>query len=304
MKPTPKPITVDRQGVTPPDRLPPHDPRAEAGVLGCILLDSRECMDLVAERLPAKECFYDTAHAIIYDAMLDLHNRKKPVELIGLQSLLLKRECLEHAGGLNYLTKLQDEIPTTANLGYYVDIVEENAIRRKGVAIFTDLTNECFESSADLADLLDSVEKKAMALRTGKATELKPLPGVVDSVMRQIEDIQQHKGIKDAIPTGFPGLDRQLSSGLCGSKMIIIAARPSEGKTAIAANMVESIAIDSKIPVAFFSLEMDAEELVMRMVCSRSGVNFEDLSNGRLHPDAPLTMARASILISVLRRPW
>jgi replicative DNA helicase len=201
-------------------------------------------MDAVVERLPSKEFFYDTAHAIIYDAMLDLHSRQKPVEMIGLQSLLTKRECLEHAGGISYLMQLENDIPTIAALDFYLENVEVNAIRRRGVAIFTDLVRECFESSCELPDLLDSIERQAMALRTGRAAEIKPLPGVVDSVMRQIEDITQHKGIRDAIPTGFPGLDRQLTSGLCGSKMIIIAARPSEGKTAIAANIIEHVAID------------------------------------------------------------
>ena len=291
MKPTPK---QPPQAKPEDSLLPPNDPRAEAGVLGCILMDSRECMDAVVERLPSKEFFYDTAHAIIYDAMLDLHSRQKPVEMIGLQSLLTKRECLEHAGGISYLMKLENDIPTIAALDFYLENVEVNAIRRRGVAIFTDLVRECFESSSELPDLLDSIERQAMALRTGRAAEIKPLPGVVDSVMRQIEDITQHKGIPDAIPTGFPGLDRQLTSGLCGSKMIIIAARPSEGKTAIAANIIEHVAIDCRIPVAFFSLEMDAEELVSRMVCSRSGVNFEDLTNGRLHPNAPLAMVRSS----------
>ena len=291
-------MTLTKQSTRPAredERLPPHDEASEAGVIGCVLLDWKQCLEEAEAHLPAKEAFYSTAHAIIWDTILDLHKKKKPVDVIAVQSKLRIAQTLEHVGGQSYLDQLQDKVPSAANLMYYVETVEEKWQQRRAIAVATELAASAYEWTGEVSDLLDRAERDILAIRGNVKTDSRDIGEVVNKVQANIEDIIAHKGVKDSLTTGFPALDRKLISGVCGPKMIVIAARPSEGKTAIGMNIVEHIAIDCKIPVGVFSLEMDAEELVMRMVCSRSGINYRDLVEDRLHPNAPKVMAGCAL---------
>jgi len=264
------------------DRLPPHSPEAEQGVLGCALLSPNECIGECVEKLKdeGRETFYDLRHQTIYEELVDMFNTREPVDLITVQQRLKNKQLLEQVGGIAYLSQLQDAVPSAANLSYYLEIVKEKYLLRKMITTCTEVVGRVYDYEGEVDALMDEVERDV--LRISESRGQSNVLGVKDLVTRAIGTIEHYfnrKGVLNGIPTGFADLDR-MTDGLHHSEMIVIAARPSMGKTSLAMNMVENMVLELKVPVGVFSLEMSAESLILRMLCSIARVNMRSIREG------------------------
>lgn len=265
------------------DRLPPHSPDAEQGVLGCVLLSPNECLgECISKFKSGAEAFYDLRHQTIYAALVEMYDQREAIDLITLQQRLKDKKLLEQVGGLTYLMTLPNLVPSAANLGFYTDIVQEKHLLRKMLQTCTGVVSRIYEEEGDVDQLLDEVERDI--LRVGEerveATS-NTIKELVKRAITTIEDFHQRKGALTGIGTGFTDFDK-MTNGLQPGEMIVIAARPSMGKTSLAMNIAEYVAIEQRLPVGVFSLEMTAESLVLRMLCSRSGVNLRNVREGFL----------------------
>ena len=265
------------------DRLPPHSPEAEAGVLGCALLSPNECLGVCIEKFKAgPEVFYDLRHQTIYEMLTEMYDAKEAIDLITLQQRLKDKQMLEGVGGLAYLASLPDAVPSAANLSFYVEIVREKHILRRMIRTCTDVVGRVYEHEGEVDSLLDEVERDILQISEARveSTSL-AIKDVVHAAINRIEEYHQRQGMLTGLSTGFTDLDK-MTSGLHGGEMIVIAARPSMGKTSLAMNIAEAVAVDQKLPVGVFSLEMTSESLVLRMLCSRSRVNLRAIRDGFL----------------------
>src|SRR5712691_5650108 len=265
------------------DRLPPHSIEAEQGVLGCAMLSPNECMGECIEKLKAaSDVFYDLRHRSIYDVMVEMYDHKEAIDLITLQQRLKDRQQLEAVGGLAYLSALPDTVPTAANLGYYQEIVREKFILRKMIQACTEVVGRVYEYEGEVDALLDEVERDILRISEARVeASTNTIKDLVRRAITTIEDYHQRQGVLTGVGTGFADLDK-MTSGLHEGEMIVIAARPSTGKTSLAMNIADWVAVDQRLPVGVFSLEMTAEALVLRMLCSRSRVNLRNITSGFL----------------------
>lgn len=265
------------------DRLPPHSPEAEQGVLGCILLSPNECVGECVEKFKAgPEVFYDLRHQVVYETVVEMYDQRVPIDVITLQERLKNKQRLEEVGGLVYLTTLPDTVPSAANLNYYLEIVHEKYVLRKMIHTCTEVVGRVYDHDGEVDTLLDEVERDILQISEsrveGKTAKIKDL---VKKAITTIEDYHQRQGMLTGVGTGFVDLDK-MTSGLHGGEMIVLAARPSMGKTSLAMNIAEHVALEEKLPVGVFSLEMTSESLVLRMLCSRSRVNLRNVREGFL----------------------
>lgn len=264
------------------DRLPPHSAEAEQGVLGCILLAPNECLAKCIEKLKAgPKTFYDLRHQTIFTAMLELYEKAEGIDTITLQQRLKDRELLESVGGIAYLTTIQDAVPSAANVEYYLDIVLEKYLLRTMVYVCTDCIGRVYDCESEVEEVLDSVERDILRVRREKTKHLHDTKELVQTALGRIEAYHEKKIGTTGIATGYVDLDKMLD-GLRPGNLIVIAARTSKGKTSLMMNIAEHVAIVQKIPVGVFSLEMTAEELMLRTLCSQSRVNFHTIRNGFL----------------------
>jgi replicative DNA helicase len=287
----PASVTVDLKkpgrsrgnGNVPTDRLPPHSPEAEKGVLGCILLSPRECMGICIEKFKrGSEVFYDLRHQHIYDLLAEMYDQKEAIDLITVQQRLKDRNYLEAIGGIAYLSNLVDSVPSAANLDYYVDIVREKYLLRKMIQTCTSVVGRVYEHEGEVDSLLDEVERDVLRISEERVeASSRMIKDLVHKAINTIEEFHQRQGMLTGLATGFADFDK-MTSGLHGGEMIVIAARPSMGKTSLAMNIAEHVAVDQRLPVGVFSLEMTAESLVLRMLCSRSRVNLRNIRDGFL----------------------
>jgi replicative DNA helicase len=277
-------------------RSPPHSAEAEQGVLGSMLLSPRDVIAECVERIN-EEYFYIPAHQTVYTVLVDLWNTGAAIDLITFTQVLRDRNLLEAIGGASFVTSLYTFVPTAANAGYYLDIVRDKYILRQIISASTESVRRAYEEQDEVNNLLDEVEQKIFAVGEdrfkGKMLSMK------DQVMEAIESIEklyERKGGITGISSGFVEFDR-MTSGLHPSEMIVIAARPSMGKTALAMNIAEHVAINEKLPVGVFSLEMSSQQLVQRLLCSRARVNLQKVRDGFLaERDFPSLTAAASKL--------
>src|SRR6266481_3354257 len=265
------------------DRLPPHSIDAAQGVLGCILLSPNECMGECLTKLKAgSDVFYDLRHQTIFDAMAEMFDKREAIDVITLQQRLKDSQLLEQVGGISYLTSLQDVVPSSANLDYYLTIVQDKFLLRKMIRVCTDVVARVYECEGEVDSLMDEVERDVLRISEFRVqSQINTIKDLVYRAINTIEDYHQRQGKLTGLPTGFIDLDK-LTTGMHPGEMIVIAARPSVGKTSLAMNIAEHVAIDNNIPVGVFSLEMTAESLVMRMLCSRSRVNLRNVRDGFL----------------------
>ncbi len=265
------------------DRLPPHSPEAEQGVLGCLLLSPNECVGECVEKFQAgAEVFYDLRHQTIYEALVEMYDSREAIDLITLQQRLKNKQRLEEVGGLTYLSSLPDTVPSAANLSYYLDIVMEKYILRKMIHTCTEVVGRVYEHEGEVDALLDEVERDILRIsETRSESNTGKIKDLVKKAIGTIEDYHQRQGMLTGVGTGFNDLDK-MTSGLHGGEMIVVAARPSMGKTSLAMNIAEHVAMEQKLPVGVFSLEMTSESLVLRMLCSRSRVNLRNVREGFL----------------------
>jgi replicative DNA helicase len=265
------------------DRLPPHSPEAEQGVLGCILLSPNECMgECISRFKPGAEVFYDLRHQTIYGTLAQMYDSREAIDVITLQQQLKNRQLLDEIGGIAYLSALPDTVPSAANLNYYLDIVFEKYLLRKMIHTCTDVVGRVYDYEGEVDALMDEVERDILRISESRVqTETVTIKELVKKAITTIEDFHQRQGMLTGVGTGFTDLDK-MTSGLHGGEMIVIAARPSMGKTSLAMNIAEYVAIEQKIAVGVFSLEMTSESLVLRMLCSRSRVNLRNVREGFL----------------------
>jgi len=277
-------------------RTPPHSVEAEQGVLGSMLISPRDAIAEVVEKITADH-FYVPAHQTIFDVLVDLWNTGAGIDLITFTQVLRDRNLLETVGGAAAVTNLYTFVPTAANVGYYIDIVRDKYILRSIIEAATESVRRAYEEQDEVGNLLDEVEQRIFAV--GEDRFKGQMLSMKDQVMEAIESIEklyERKGGITGISTGFVEFDR-MTSGMHSSEMIVIAARPSMGKTALAMNIAEHVAINEKLPVGVFSLEMSSQQLVQRLLCSRARVNLQKVRDGFLgERDFPSLTAAASKL--------
>ena len=266
-----------------PDRLPPHSTEAEQGVLGCILLDPPHCLGECIEKCKSgAEVFYELKHQVIYEALVAMSTKGGAIDLITLQQHLKDNKQLEAVGGIGYLMSLGEAVPSAANLKYYLEIVLDKHILRRIIRVSSEVVSDSYEFEGEVDRLLDEVETKILRLSEerveGSTLAIKEL---VHKAINTSEDCFKREGNLTGVATGFTDLDK-MTTGLHEGEMIVIAARPSMGKTSLAMNIAEHVALEQNIPVGVFSLEMSAESLVLRMLCSRARVNLRSIREGFL----------------------
>ncbi len=262
------------------DRIPPQNIEAEQAVLGAMLIE-REAISKVAEMLRPEDC-YREAHRLIFNAMSELFNKNDAVDMVTVIEFLRKSDKLEAAGGLSYITSLANSVPTAANVLYHAKIVEEKALLRQLINAATNIASSGYEGSEEVASILDTAEKTILAVSSRKmGGDFTPIKSIIFDAFNKIEQLYASKGSITGLSTGFKDLDR-LTSGLQPSDLILIAARPSMGKTAFVLNIAQHIGIKEKKAVAFFSLEMSKEQLVQRMLCAESTIDSQRLRIGEL----------------------
>ncbi|SHM17449.1 primary replicative DNA helicase [Caldanaerovirga acetigignens] len=272
-------------------KVPPHSVEAEQSVLGSMLL-SKEAIYVALERLKSED-FYLEAHRTIFNIITELHEGREPVDLITVTETLRNRKMLESVGGVTYLTTLTEVVPTPANIAQYCKIVEEKALLRRLLEATSKILSMAYEPREDVEELLDEAERRIFAIVQKKRVDnFHHIKDVLLSTFERIEQLYNSKGGITGVPTGFPDLDA-MTSGLQPSDLILVAARPSMGKTAFALNIAQNAAIRHRIPVAIFSLEMSKEQLVQRMLCAESNVDSHKLRTGRLEEDDWPRLARA-----------
>jgi replicative DNA helicase len=270
-------------GVPKIDRLPPHSIEAEQGVLGCVLLAPQDCMGECIEKLkPGSDIFYDLRHQTLYQVLAEMYDQKQAIDLITLQQRLKNIQQLDNVGGLAYLASLPGQVPSAANLEYYLDIVLEKYLLRKMIQTCTGIVGRVFDYEGEVDSLLDEVERDILKISeeriSGASLTIKEL---VNKAISKIEEYHTNQGMLTGIATGFVDFDK-MTTGLHEGEMVVIAARPSVGKTSLAMNIAEHVALELKVPVGVFSLEMTADQLVLRMLCSRSRVNLRSIRDGFL----------------------
>lgn len=277
-------------------RTPPHSVEAEQGVLGSMLISPRDAIAECVEKI-SEEYFYVPAHQTIYTVLVDLWNKGQAIDLITFTQVLRDRNLLDAVGGAAFVTSLFTFVPTAANVGYYLEIVRDKYILRQIITASTESVRRAYEEQDEVGNLLDEVEQAIFAV--GEDRFKGQILSMKDQVMEAIESIEklyERKGGITGISTGFVEFDR-MTSGMHPSEMIVIAARPSMGKTALAMNIAEHVAIQGKLPVGVFSLEMSSQQLVQRLLCSRARVNLQKVRDGFLgERDFPSLTAAASKL--------
>jgi replicative DNA helicase len=276
-------------------KLPPQNIEAEQSVLGGILIEN-EAINKVMEILTFDD-FYRDAHSRIFNALISLSERDEPADLITLTNELRKIDQLDSIGGASYLASLIDSVPTAANIEYYAKIVKEKAILRKLIETSTDIITQSYEDRGDVEGFLDEAERAIFEISEKR---VKPsfysIRDIVKESFKTIERLFEKKELVTGVPSGFKELDR-LTAGFHASDLIIVAGRPSMGKTALCLNLSQYAAIEKRIPVAIFSLEMSKEQLVIRMLCSEAQVEGTRLRTGFLtESDWPkLTLAAGNL---------
>ncbi len=274
-----------------PESLP-----AEAAVLGSMIVDPR-CIGDVIEVLE-RSAFYHTEHQIIFDAILALYekNRGEGIDGVLVRNELERHEQLEAIGGLEYLQRVIESVPSSANVAYYADIVKEKMLLRETIAAATDILNDAYDETGSAAEKLDDAERRIFTVTDKRITS--SAVALKDLVTKAYELIERREGTHvTGLPTGYYELD-DMTCGLQNGEMIIIAGRPSMGKTALALNIAEHVGIIEKQPLAIFSLEMGKQQLAERFLCSYSGVDAQLVRKGMLNTDHYQKLVEACGIVS------
>ncbi|MDD2702863.1 MAG: replicative DNA helicase [Candidatus Omnitrophica bacterium] len=260
--------------------VPPQNIEAEMAVLGSMIIDENAVS--VALESITKEVFYKDSHRKVFEVLCNLFNANKPVDLITLADELKRLGTLESIGGVSFLTELANSVPTAANISQYTAIVKEKSILRTLINNATRIISLCHESEGKVDEVVDNAEKLIFEVRDrGSQNAILPLKEIIKDTIETIDRLYQNKSHVTGIPTGYIDFDLK-TAGLQNSDFIIVAARPSMGKSAFALGMAEYAAVVEKIPVAFFSVEMSKEQLVQRLLCSHAKVDANKVRTGYL----------------------
>jgi len=261
-----------------PYGLPPQNIEAEQSVISAILIDNDALLDVI-ETLGSED-FYRTAHQKIYQAITDLFDKAEPVDLVTLANKLKEKGQLDEIGGASYLARLVDTVPLAVNARYYAKIIHDKASLRRLIEKANAIVKRCFEERGEAEDVIDFAESSVFEISEQKARQsFFPLSKIILGNIETLEEKQGNRSLVTGVPTGFSQLDN-MTSGLQNSDLIILAARPSMGKTALALNIARHAAVEANIPVAVFSLEMSKEQLSLRMLCSEARIDSSRLRGG------------------------
>ena len=277
------------------DRLPPQNIEAEQSVLGSLLIDS----DAIIRTAPflRAEDFYRETHSLVYQAILDLHERREPADFITLCDELERRNQLEEVGGAAYLTSLINAVPTSIHVEYYAHIVERAAILRRLITAAGQIASIAYEEAEDVDEVVDRAEQILFGVSERRISrDLVPIKQILGEYYDRIEYLHQHRDEPLGIPTGFNKVDKLLG-GLQRSDMIIIAGRPSMGKTSLALSIAHNAAKKFNHRVAIFSLEMSGEQVVQRLISAETGIDSQRLRLGQIEDDEwPLFVQATGVL--------
>ncbi|MCY0878142.1 MAG: replicative DNA helicase [Firmicutes bacterium] len=274
----------------PLNRVPPQSPDAEVSVLGAILIHAG-AMSRAVELLQPDD-FYQEAHRLIFDAAVNLFNRGQPVDVVTVGEELRQQNLLERVGGLPYLMELASLVPTAAHVDHYAQFVKDSASLRRLIDTATRLIQESYKAERSPRELLDWAQQELFSLTRGGQREVVKLHDVLIDTFTRLEQLYENKGKLVGVPTGFHDLDR-LTAGLQPSDLIIVAARPSMGKTMLCLNLARHVAVHEKVPVAIFSLEMSREQLALRLLSAESELPAHRLRTGELDGEMWGTLSRA-----------
>lgn len=277
-------------------RLPPQNIEAEQCVLGSILL-TQGAIEKTADLL-IPEDFYKPAHQSIFGAMLTLFQKSEPLDLITITNCLQDSHKLDEVGGPAYLAILTDMVPVASNIAYYARIVRDKSILRQLIRTSSDIAGRCYEEQGDIELLLDSVEQTVFDISSAKSNQaFAPMSEIIKATFAHVEKLSERRELITGVPSGYDEFDK-LTAGLQPSDLIIVAGRPSMGKTAFAMNLVQNAALLGKVPAAVFSLEMAKEQLAMRMLCSISRVDSSRLRTGHLNDHDWPKLVRATGMLA------
>lgn len=277
-------------------RTPPHSLEAEKSVLGSMLI-SRDAAELAAEMLSASD-FYVPQHQDIFEAMTELVSRAQPVDSVTIVDALERAGKLASAGGLGYIAELSLFVPSSANVSYYINIVEDRSVLRQLIKAGGEIMNEASTSDSPVTDILDEAERRVFSISMKKNEEtLVPVDKSAMAAYMRIGELMRTRGQISGVPTGFRELD-ELTSGLQKGDLIIVAARPSVGKSTFAMNIAEYAATTAGKRVAVFSLEMSREQLTTRMLCSQAKVDMQKVNSGETTEEDLLVLSDALLTLS------
>ena len=266
-----------------PNLVPPQNIEAEEAVLGSILLVSDSIISVMEFLTP--EDFYRVSHQLIFAAMIELNQNNIDIDAITVSEILRQKNQMENIGGEVTLIELLDKVPTAANVEYYTQIVLEKSTRRKLIKTSTNIVKTAYQEDEPIANVLDTAEKDILSVSEGRnKAGFIPISSVLRTAYESLEERAKNNGEVTGIATGYIGLDR-MTSGLHADELIILAARPSVGKTAFVLNIAKNVAVNLNETVAIFSLEMGAESLVERIICSHASINAGHLKTGKLTPE-------------------
>lgn len=268
-------------------RIPPQNVEAEQAVLGAMLL-SHDAVIVAMEKLQSRD-FYRDVHRIIFEAMEHLHRENKEIDVITLPDELKRMKKLDDVGGLEYVLNLPNQVGSAVNIEYYANIVAEKALARNLISTCTELTTEAYDGQKETEALLDDAERRILQLSdTKNRGDFASVGTVVEMTLDKITKLYENKAGLTGLPTGFRDLDR-MTSGLQPSDLILVAARPSMGKTAFTLNIAQNVGVRQHKTVAFFSLEMSQEQLVQRLLCQIAHIDSQKLRTGQLNSDEEWT---------------
>ena len=276
-------------------RIPPNHPESEKSVLGA-MIRSREAALLAIETLSPDD-FYDPANREVYSAMLSMATASREIDLVTLDEELTRRGKLDAIGGAAYLVELSRSVPSAVNVQAYIRIVDEKSTLRKLIAASETILKECYAAEEETQDILESAEKSIYDITMRKGGEqLQPIQPVLLSTFEKIELLVKNNGKIEGVPTGYTELDDMLT-GLHPGELVLVAGRPSMGKTSIGMNFIENAAIRAGKKAAVFSLEMPAEQLAMRMLCTEARVDMQRVRRGQLSDDEWQSLCNAMVSI-------
>lgn len=260
--------------------LPPQNVDAEASLLGAILIDT-DALVKIADKIDSLD-FYDERHQYIYEAIVQLFDKHSPIDVLTLSNQMKANDTLEAIGGSSYLAELTNFVPTAAHVEQYAEIVAQKALRRRLIKAAQDITTLGFNETNDLQELIEEAETKLFDVSQKHVQQdVTSLENILSESFERLDELHKDKGKIRGVPTGFKDLDNILA-GFQKSDLIVLAARPSMGKSALALNLAHNVAVESKKPVLVFSLEMSKEQLVDRMLARESGVDAWALRTGNL----------------------
>lgn len=262
------------------NKLPPQNIEAEQSVLGCLLID-KEAVIKIADLLYPED-FYKDTHGLIYEAMMDLYEKREPIDMLSLTNRLREKNQLESIGGQSYIASFTAIVPTASNVVTYATIVQKKSTLRKLLKAASEISGLGFTEQEDVDDLLDQAEQKLFQISQKYLKQnFIPIKNILTDAFDRIDELHKQSGKFRGIATGFHDLDNLLA-GLQKSDLIILAARPSVGKTSLALDIARQIATKEKVPVGIISLEMSKEQLIDRLLCAEANINLWNMRTGRL----------------------